>query len=110
MSGAFVYILTNKQNGTLYTGVTSNLIRRIFQHKNNLTAKKAFSRKHRTKQLVYYEQGGSIFSAISREKEIKNRGREFKLNLIESMNPKWLDLYDCIIGTCKHLKPELCPR
>ena len=85
-----VYILANKKNGTLYTGVTSNLARRIFEHKNNLV--KGFSQKYSTHLLVYYEVADTIYSAIEREKQIKGGSRKKKLILIESINKEWKDL------------------
>ncbi len=87
---AFVYILASKKNGTLYTGVTSNLERRIYQHKNHLL--EGFTRKHDVTRLVWYEQGDDIGSAISLEKKIKNRNRQWKVDLIEKGNPDWVDL------------------
>ena len=91
-----VYILANKRNGTLYTGVTSNLVKRIWQHKNNLTA--GFTARYGVRQLVYFELCDDMLSAISREKQIKGGSRRRKLELIEAMNPQWRDLYDDIIG------------
>ena len=91
----YVYIITNKTNHVLYTGVTSNLQRRIFEHKNKLVD--GFSKTYNVNKLVYYEQSISIESAIKREKEIKGKKREYKINLINSFNPNWDDLYDSII-------------
>ena len=91
----YVYIITNKTNHVLYTGVTSNLQRRIFEHKNKLVD--GFSKTYNVNKLVYYEQSNSIESAIKREKEIKGKKREYKINLINSFNPNWDDLYDSII-------------
>ncbi len=90
-----VYIMTNKPNGTLYTGVTSDLIKRVWQHKQlNL---KGFSCKYKTNRLVYFEQYEDMLSAITREKQIKAGSREKKLALIQKLNPDWQDLYDEII-------------
>ncbi len=89
---AFTYILTNKNNTTLYIGVTSNLQKRIYGHKNHLT--KGFSDKYNCEKLVYFESFDNINQAIEREKYLKGKKREFKENLIRSINPKWLDLYD----------------
>jgi len=86
-----VYILTNKLNGTLYTGVTSNLQGRIWQHKNKMT--KGFSAKYNLTMLVYYELYGDICGAISREKQIKAGPRKAKVRLVEAANPEWRDLY-----------------
>ncbi|MDD4091956.1 MAG: GIY-YIG nuclease family protein [Smithellaceae bacterium] len=90
-----VYILASKRNGTLYTGVTSDLIKRIWEHKNNLVA--GFTKRHRVHTLVWYELHADMISAIEREKNIKEWKREWKLNLIEKNNPDWRDLYDEII-------------
>ena len=91
----YVYILFSKRNGTLYVGVTSNLVNRIYEHKNKLT--EGFTSKYSVDKLGYYEAFDSIASAIEREKQIKGGSRKKKLALIEQMNPKWLDLYDTII-------------
>lgn len=90
-----VYILANKPRGTLYTGVTSNLTQRIYQHRKGITG--GFSQRYRCKLLVYYELGSSMEGAILREKQIKAGSRNDKIKLIESMNPGWMDLYDTII-------------
>jgi predicted GIY-YIG superfamily endonuclease len=90
-----VYIMASKPRGTLYTGVTSNLVQRAYQHKEGITG--GFSQRYGCKTLVYYEIGGSMEGAISREKQIKAGSREDKFKLIESMNPRWLDLYESIL-------------
>ena len=90
-----VYILSNKRNGTLYTGVTSDLIKRIWQHRNEHVD--GFSKKYSTHLLVYYEMHGDMISAITREKQIKAWKREWKINVIEEFNPYWRDLYPEII-------------
>ena len=90
-----VYILSNRRNGTLYIGVTSNLIKRIYQHKNDFI--EGFSKKHNTHILVYYELHGSMEAAITREKQVKEWRRAWKIKLIEKMNPYWNDLYQNII-------------
>ena len=90
-----VYIMTNKFRGTLYTGVTSHLIQRVFQHKTGITG--GFSRKYDCKKLVYFELGESMEGAILREKQIKAGSRQDKIQLIETVNPKWLDLYKSIL-------------
>ncbi|MCJ8321261.1 MAG: GIY-YIG nuclease family protein [Colwellia sp.] len=95
MKEPVIYILTNKINGTLYTGVTSNLVNRIWQHKNNLAD--GFSKKYNTHLLVYYEQFDDMYSAISREKQIKKWKRAWKVRLIEEKNPQWCDLYSDIV-------------
>ena len=91
----YVYILFNKRNGTLYTGVTSNLIKRVYEHKNKLS--EGFSKDYKIDKLGYYEVHSTIISAIEREKQIKAGSRKKKLTLIENMNPDWKDLYDTII-------------
>ena len=91
-----VYILASKKNGTLYTGVTSNLSKRIFEHKNNVVD--GFTKKYKVHTLVYYESGGSMYGAIEREKQIKNYSRKKKLELIEKNNPNWEDLFDNLQG------------
>jgi predicted GIY-YIG superfamily endonuclease len=90
-----VYIMANKRNGTLYTGVTSGLINRVYEHKDGVV--QGFTSKYGCKMLVYYEIHPDMFSAITREKQIKAGTRKMKLELIESMNPDWKDLYDEII-------------
>ncbi len=87
----YVYILASKKNGTLYTGVTNNLLRRVFEHKNNIT--KGFTFGYEVHKLVYFEQTDSIVTAIEREKKLKVWHRDWKIKLIEEMNPKWNDLY-----------------
>ncbi len=86
-----VYILASKRNGTLYIGVTSNLIKRIWEHKNNLVP--GFTQRYRIHHLVYVEQAADMLSAIAREKQLKKWNRHWKLNLIEQANPGWADLY-----------------
>ena len=86
-----VYTLANKRNGTLYTGVTSNLLKRVWEHKNNLT--EGFTSKYSVHTLVWYEMHETMESAIQREKTIKNWKREWKIKTIEELNPRWRDLY-----------------
>lgn len=90
-----VYILASKYNGTLYIGVTSNLIQRIWQHKNDLV--EGFSEKYGVHSLVYYELHGDMPTAIQREKQLKKWNRQWKIDLIEKMNPAWRDLWEKII-------------
>ena len=90
MKRAYVYILSNKRNGTLYVGVTSNLVKRIFEHKEKVV--KGFSAKYNLDLLVYYEEWWNIEEAIQREKQLKAGNRKKKLSLIESINPDWKDL------------------
>ncbi|EKE02417.1 MAG: hypothetical protein ACD_20C00391G0011 [uncultured bacterium] len=91
----YTYILTNFENGTLYTGVTNDLVRRIYEHKNKLID--GFSKKYDLTKLVYYEIFDNIENAIVREKQIKGGSRKRKLQLINNFNEKWKDLYDNII-------------
>ena len=88
---AYVYLLASQKNGTLYTGVTSDLIKRVWQHKNNVV--EGFSKKYHVHLLVWYEVHDEIESAITREKQIKEWKRIWKLELIEKTNPTWRDLY-----------------
>ena len=90
-----VYILTNKRNGTLYTGVTSDLVQRIWRHRLDLVD--GFSRKYATHVLVYYELHEDMIGAITREKQIKAWKRLWKIRLIEEFNPYWRDLYPEIL-------------
>jgi len=90
----FVYILASKKNGTLYIGVTSDLVKRIYQHRNNLVA--GFTKKYSVHNLVYFEQTSNVMSAIEREKNLKSWKRGWKLELIEKDNPNWDDLYSKI--------------
>jgi putative endonuclease len=89
-----VYLMTNKLHGTIYTGVTSNLPQRIYQHKNELI--KGFTSKYDCKLLVYYEQFLDMEHAILREKQLKGGSRLQKIKLIENMNPQWKDLYESL--------------
>ncbi len=91
----YVYILASKRNGTLYIGVTSNLIKRIYEHKNNLVD--GFSKKYAIHILVYYDVYSNIEEAILREKRLKVWKRKWKLELIEKTNPNWNDLYPTLI-------------
>ncbi len=90
-----VYILASKRDGTLYIGVTSNLVKRIWEHKNNMV--EGFTKRYTVHRLVWYELHESMESALTREKRLKNWKRKWKLELIETRNPKWLDLYNMII-------------
>lgn len=95
MKNPAVYIMTNRKNGTLYTGVTSDLVKRVFEHKEGLTY--GFTHKYGCKLLVFYEVCDSMIGAIEREKIIKGGSRKQKLALIEDINPTWKDLYSEII-------------
>ena len=87
-----VYILASKRNGTLYAGVTNNLFKRPWQHKNDLVD--GFTKKYKVQHLVYFELSNNINEAIKREKCIKKWERKWKIELIEKMNPNWEDLYE----------------
>jgi putative endonuclease len=89
-----IYIVANKKNGTLYTGVTSNLPKRSWEHKNIII--KGFTSRYKCTMLVYYESFGTMDYAITREKQIKAGSRRDKLKLIEKFNPDWKDLYEVI--------------
>jgi putative endonuclease len=95
MKNYYVYIMANERNGTLYIGVTNNLIKRVYEHKNNLV--KGFSQKYQVHLLVYYEITPNIAAAITREKQLKHWNRAWKLRLIEENNPDWKDLYNDLI-------------
>jgi putative endonuclease len=90
-----VYILASKRNGTLYIGVTSDLVKRIWEHKNNMV--EGFTKRYGIHQLVWYELHERMESAIEREKRLKEWKRKWKLELIERMNPNWEDLYHTIV-------------
>ena len=92
MGEYFVYILASKKNGTLYIGVTNDLLKRVHEHKNNLIP--GFTSKYGVHNLVYYERYADIYSAIAREKNIKKWKRAWKVELIEKTNPEWRDLYN----------------
>lgn len=94
MKSFYVYILANKPRGTIYIGITSNLIKRVYEHKNDLTP--GFTSKYQIHSLVYYENIVDSQSAIKREKQLKMWRREWKIALIEKENPNWNDLYDTI--------------
>ena len=91
----YVYILFSKKNGTLYTGVTSNLVKRVWEHKNKVV--EGFTKKYNIDKLGYFEIHQDINSAILREKYIKDKKRQYRIDLIETNNPEWVDLYYEII-------------
>ncbi len=99
MKQYFVYILASKKNGTLYIGVTSDLLGRVWQHKNKVVD--GFTKKYDINYLVYYEQTEDVRSALAREKQLKNWKRQWKIELIEKENPGWVDLYNDMIGTAE---------
>ena len=90
-----VYILASQRNGTLYIGVTSNLVQRVYQHREILAD--GFSKQYGVKMLVWFEQHDTMESAIARERAMKKWHRQWKINLIETQNPEWRDLWDDII-------------
>jgi putative endonuclease len=91
MKKYYVYILASKRNGTLYIGVTNDLIRRVYEHKNDLIG--GFTRKYSVHRLVYYEQYNDPVNAIQREKRLKKWNRHWKIKLIEKENPEWKNIY-----------------
>jgi putative endonuclease len=101
-----VYILASKYNGTLYTGVTSDIVRRVWEHKTG--AVDGFTKKYNVKHLVYFELHGTMEAAIVREKQIKLWKRIWKIVLIQRDNPTWRDLYDEILGVVPEM--DTCVR
>jgi putative endonuclease len=95
MKDYFVYILASKRNGTLYVGFTTDLVQRVYAHRNDLV--EGFSKKYGVHRLVYYETEGDYESALQREKQIKEWKRQWKIELIEKSNPEWIDLYENIL-------------
>jgi putative endonuclease len=95
MKSYYVYILASQRNGTLYVGITNDLIKRVYEHKNNLVD--GFTKKYKVHSLVYYEQYNDIKLAIIREKRLKKWNRNWKLELIEKENPQWRDLYEGLL-------------
>ncbi len=91
MRDYYIYILSNKKNGTLYLGVTNNLVKRVYEHKQNFV--EGFTKRYNIHRLVYYEHTNDSYSAIQREKRMKKWKREWKIELIERVNPGWKDLY-----------------
>ena len=96
MKDYYVYILASKKNGTLYIGVTNDLIRRVYEHKHGFV--NGFTKKYQVHRLVYYEHTHDVKSAIQKEKQMKKWKRQWKIELIEDMNPGWNDLYDEVVG------------
>ena len=93
---SYVYMLASRRYGTLYTGVTTDLIKRIWQHREGFT--QGFTKEHKITQLVWYEIHEDVQSAITREKQIKKWNRAWKIKLIQEKNPQWRDLYNEVIG------------
>jgi putative endonuclease len=96
MSEYYIYILASKRNGTLYTGFTNDLLRRVSEHKSDVV--KGFTKKYSIHSLVYFEQCDDYDAALQREKQIKEWKRQWKLKLIEKNNPEWKDLFDELIA------------
>ena len=92
----YVYILTNNHRSVLYTGVTNDLIRRVYEHKNHLD-KNSFTARYNVENLVYYESTSDVESAIAREKQIKGWNRKRKEKLVEKKNPNWIDIYSSLL-------------
>ncbi|MBR0128487.1 MAG: GIY-YIG nuclease family protein [Neisseriaceae bacterium] len=92
---SFIYIMTNKSNQVFYVGVTNNIIRRVYEHRNKLID--GFTKRYNLTKLVYYEMFDDITNAITREKQLKGGSRKDKMQLIKTFNPKWEDLYEKII-------------
>ena len=90
----YVYILASKRNGTLYVGVTGDLIKRVYEHKRDVRA--GFTKRYKVHKLVYFEMTTEIYSALAREKQLKNWKRDWKIGLIEKGNPRWDDLSEKI--------------
>ncbi len=95
MKTYYIYILASRRNGTLYIGVTSDLVKRVYQHKNNQAD--GFTKQYGVHQLVYYDYTTSVEAALKREKQLKNWRRQWKIDLIETNNPNWIDLYGSIL-------------
>ncbi len=93
---AYVYILASRKRGTLYIGVTRDLIRRVYEHKSGFVP--GFTRQYDVKLLVWYQQCDSIISAIQREKQMKAWRRDWKIELVEKTNPYWHDLYTALLS------------
>lgn len=91
MKTYYVYITTNKKEGTLYIGVTSNILKRVYEHKNGLT--EGFTKRYNLDKLVYFEQTNSVETAIKREKQLKSWKRDWKIELIQKNNNSWEDLW-----------------
>ena len=94
-AGLYVYLLASRKHGTLYVGVTNDLVRRVYQHKTRVVS--GFTSRYAVDRLVWFETHEDPINAIAREKEIKQWRREWKVNLIESSNPEWADLYQSIV-------------
>lgn len=96
MKCGYLYMMSNRKNGTIYTGVSVDLIKRVYEHKSK--DREGFTKRYGIDRIVYYEIYDEIAEAIKREKRIKKYPRQWKINLIESMNPEWVDLYQELLG------------
>ncbi len=96
MKNYYVYIVTNKPRGTLYIGMTNNLVRRGYEHRNGLID--GFTKKYKLKRLVYFEVFNCVEDTILREKRLKKWNRQWKIELIEKVNPEWIDLYEQLVN------------
>lgn len=103
MQDSYIYIMSNRKDGTLYIGVTSDLVKRVYEHKNEMKGK--FTHKYNLGKLVYYEVHSHIEEAIKREKRLKSWLRQWKIELIEKDNHEWVDLYAHILGD-PAIKPQ----
>lgn len=95
MKQYYIYILASRKNGTLYIGITNNLLMRVYEHKNNIIG--GFTKKYHVHNLVYYEETNDAYAAITRERQMKKWNRAWKIELIEKNNPGWKDLYDGLL-------------
>jgi len=95
MKSYYVYLMASQKSGTLYVGVTNDLVRRVWEHKHDVV--EGFTRKYQVHRLVWFEETTDVTAAIHREKQIKKWNRQWKVNLIEKENPEWADLYDQIV-------------
>ena len=96
MNQYYVYIMASQRNGTVYIGVTNDLIRRVYEHRNDVVD--GFTKQYKVHTLVYYEEANDVNAAILREKTLKKWRREWKIDLIETFNPDWLDLYKDLVA------------
>ncbi len=95
MKSYFVYVLASKKNGTLYVGVTDNLVKRVYEHKHDLV--EGFTKRYAVHSLVYFETTTDVQSALQREKQLKRWRRQWKIAFIERENPSWMDLYNSLL-------------
>jgi putative endonuclease len=107
MNVYFVYIMASKRNGTLYVGVTNNLMKRVYEHRNDII--QGFTKKYSIHRLVYYEQTNDIYNAIQRETSLKKWNRKWKIKLIEKFNPNWDDLFEEVMGVIANVYFSVIP-